>query len=115
MFSVTKVLVETHARARAPSCASTRPKRPIHSRVVFTLKAPFAPFLNSFDCTTAPIVPKHIYDGTDFRKNPANAQAIGSGPFKLKEWVKGSPSSISSSTRAITARASRISTRSSIA
>ncbi|MDB5619113.1 ABC transporter substrate-binding protein, partial [Tardiphaga sp.] len=25
-----------------------------------------------------------------YRKNPANAQAIGCGPFKLKEWVRGS-------------------------
>lgn len=28
--------------------------------------------------------------GTPTSANPANAQAIGCGPFKLKEWVKGS-------------------------
>lgn len=58
--------------------------------VVFKLKEPFAPFLGAFDCSTAPIVRKHVYEGTDFRKNPMNDRAIGTGPFKLKEWVRGS-------------------------
>jgi peptide/nickel transport system substrate-binding protein len=90
VFSVMKVLTETHARARGTFLRIDKAEAPDPLTVVFTLKTPFAPFLNSFDCTTAPILPKHVYDGTDFRKNPANAQAIGSGPFKLKEWVKGS-------------------------
>lgn len=37
------------------------------------------------------MMPKHIYDGKgDFRSNPANATPIGTGPFKLAEWRKGS-------------------------
>ncbi|MBM3523917.1 MAG: ABC transporter substrate-binding protein [Alphaproteobacteria bacterium] len=36
------------------------------------------------------MVPKHIYEGTDFRQNPANATPIGTGPFKFKEWRRGS-------------------------
>ena len=37
-----------------------------------------------------PIVPKHIYEGTDYRTNPANNTPIGTGPFMLKEWKRGS-------------------------
>ncbi|NEV78247.1 ABC transporter substrate-binding protein [Rhodopseudomonas sp. BR0C11] len=90
VFSVMKILIENHARARNTFSRIDKAEAPDPLTVVFTLKKPFAPFLTAFDCTTAPIVPKHIYDGTDYRKNPANAKAIGSGPFKLKEWVRGS-------------------------
>jgi peptide/nickel transport system substrate-binding protein len=90
VFTMTKLLMETHARGRVTFARIDKAEAPDPLTAVFTLKTPFAPFLGSLDCTTAPIMPKHIYDGTDYRKNPANAQAIGSGPFKLKEWVKGS-------------------------
>jgi len=90
IFSMTKLLPETHARARGIYSRIEKADAPDPLTVVFKLKSTFAPFLTALDCTTGPIVPKHIYDGTEYRKNPANAQAIGSGPFKLKEWVKGS-------------------------
>jgi peptide/nickel transport system substrate-binding protein len=90
VFTCTKVLVETHTRARTIFRLVEKAEAPDPLTVVFTLKAPFGPFLNCFDCTTSPIIPRKLYEGTDITKNPANAQAIGSGPFKLKEWVKGS-------------------------
>ena len=37
-----------------------------------------------------PMIPKHIYEGTDFKTNPANNTPIGTGPFMFKEWQKGS-------------------------
>src|SRR5690606_40660830 len=37
-----------------------------------------------------PILPKHVYDGTDFRNNPAMNAPIGTGPFKFSKWEKGS-------------------------
>src|SRR5690606_24138092 len=43
-----------------------------------------------FAAGEAPIVPKHIYDGTDPVTNPNNSAPIGTGPFKFKEWVRGS-------------------------
>jgi peptide/nickel transport system substrate-binding protein len=38
----------------------------------------------------AQIFPKHIYEGTDPRTNPANFKPVGTGPFRFKEWVRGS-------------------------
>jgi peptide/nickel transport system substrate-binding protein len=58
--------------------------------VEYKLKHPFAPFLGIFEVGSMPMVPKHIYEGTDYATNPANATPIGTGPFKFKEWVKGS-------------------------
>ena len=56
---------------------------------MFTLNAPFEPFLLMFDVTACAIVPKHIYDGTDYRTNPANQKPIGTGPFQFVEWQRG--------------------------
>jgi peptide/nickel transport system substrate-binding protein len=36
------------------------------------------------------MVPKHLYEGTDFKTNAANNAPIGTGPFMFKEWQKGS-------------------------
>jgi len=36
------------------------------------------------------VVPKHIYAGSDPVTNPANNAPIGTGPWKFKEWVRGS-------------------------
>lgn len=57
-----------------------------------TLKQPYAPFLRVFAAANyaMPIVPKHVYEGTDIPNNPANWAPVGSGPFKFREWVRGS-------------------------
>lgn len=36
------------------------------------------------------IFAKHIYEGTDPTNNPNNYAPIGTGPFRFKEWVRGS-------------------------
>jgi peptide/nickel transport system substrate-binding protein len=60
--------------------------------VVFKMKSPdpaFFPWAFS-QPNFAQIYPKHIYEGTDPRTNPANFKPVGTGPFKFKEWVRGS-------------------------
>jgi peptide/nickel transport system substrate-binding protein len=37
-----------------------------------------------------PMIPKHIYEGTDYANNPANNTPIGTGPVKFEDWVRGS-------------------------
>ncbi len=90
VFTCSKFLIETHPRARAifERCESIT--APDANTVEFKLKQPFGPFIQAFEMSTSPIMPKHIYEGTDFKNNPANQMPVGTGPFKLKEWVKGS-------------------------
>jgi peptide/nickel transport system substrate-binding protein len=38
---------------------------------------------------TGVILPKHVFEGTDIRRNPANAAPIGTGPFRFVEWNRG--------------------------
>lgn len=90
VFSADVFLRKTHPRFRAVLDHVESITAPDADTVVFRLKSPFGPFLNSFEVGSMPIVPKHIYEGTDFATNPANNTPIGTGPFKFAEWVKGS-------------------------
>ena len=58
--------------------------------VVFQMKKPFSAFLYGFELSSFPIMPAHVYQGTDYRTNPANAKPIGTGPYKFAEWQRGS-------------------------
>ncbi len=91
VFSVDKFLRSEHPRARVvinQFVQSVKALTP--TRVEIRLKEPFSPFLKAFVSDNMPMVPKHIYEGTDYKSNPANQKPIGTGPFKLKEWRKGS-------------------------
>jgi peptide/nickel transport system substrate-binding protein len=56
---------------------------------VFVLKQPSAQFLGFLAWYSTFVLPKHIYDGTDWATNPANQAPVGSGPFKFMEYVAG--------------------------
>ncbi|WP_146203963.1 ABC transporter substrate-binding protein [Aminobacter sp. AP02] len=60
--------------------------------IVITLKKPYGPILIALTCQQgAAILPEHVYVGTDPLTNKAsNAEPVSSGPFILKEWVRGS-------------------------
>jgi len=89
VFSLRDFLSETNPRARTLSSRITSYETPDDHTVVLTLSEPFPAFIRGFDVSTVPILPKHIYEGTDFRANPANERPIGTGPFKFEEWRKG--------------------------
>ena len=91
VFSLDKFLREVHPRWRPIANGQIKSIEKVDDRTVrVTLKQPFGPFLLAHEVSSAPIVPKHIYDGTDYRANPANNTPIGTGPMKFKEWKKGS-------------------------
>lgn len=90
VFSADVFLRETHPRLRASLAHVESIEAPDDHTVVFKLKNPFGPFLGIFETGTMPMIPKHVYEGTDYKDNPANNTPIGTGPFKFKEWVKGS-------------------------
>ncbi len=89
VFSATKFLPEVHARFRANMTHVDSVTAPDDYTVVFKLKAPVGPFLGIFEVGSMPITPRHLYEGTDYRNNPANNAPIGTGAFAFKEWKRG--------------------------
>lgn len=89
VFAVDKLLRETNPRLRVSLEHVDTITAPDDHTVVFQLKNPFGPFIGVFEAGTMPILPKHIYEGTDYLNNPANNTPIGTGPYKFNEWEKG--------------------------
>lgn len=57
---------------------------------VLKLSKPHPALLLALSPALAPIIPKHIYgDGQDIKTHPRNADPVGSGPFKVKEYKPG--------------------------
>jgi peptide/nickel transport system substrate-binding protein len=62
---------------------------PDANSVVFRLQKPYGPFLSQMTVFDAPILPRHLYEGSNIATNPANQQPVGTGPFKFAEWKRG--------------------------
>jgi len=89
-FTFEEVLLKFHARTRASMGAVLAGiEAPDDRTVVFRFKQPYAPLLYQLDATEAPIVARHVYQGSDPQTNPANSNPIGTGPFKFVSYAKG--------------------------
>ncbi len=89
-FTFEQLLLKYHSRTRTSIGDNLRHiDTPDPHTVVFIFEKPYAAFLKLVDVTNAPVMPKHLYEGTDPLTNPHNTNPIGSGPFKLQEWLKG--------------------------
>ncbi len=85
------MLLKLHSRTAASvGAALSSITTPDPDTVEFRFKQPYAPLLQQLDVTEAPILPKHLYEGTDVAKNPANNKPVGTGPFKLVSYTPGS-------------------------
>ncbi|MDD2926594.1 ABC transporter substrate-binding protein [Rhodoferax sp.] len=83
-------LKQVHPRGRGTFANVTEVKTPDAHTAVLVLNKP-APFLlTALAAAESPIVPKHLYEGTDIAANKYNSAPIGTGPFVFKEWVQGS-------------------------
>ena len=88
-FSCGVMLPQLNPRSRASFSHIASIKTPDAYTVEFQLSQPFNAFLLSFMASSAPMMPAHIYEGSDFRTNPHNFKPIGTGAFKFAEWKRG--------------------------
>nr|WP_283805528.1 ABC transporter substrate-binding protein [Bradyrhizobium tropiciagri] len=85
-----ELLKQHHPRGRG-TLASVREVRtpdPHVAEIVLDKPAPY--LLAALTASESPIVPRHIYEGTDPLANPNGRAPIGTGPFVFREWKQGS-------------------------
>ena len=86
-FSFEEALFRFHARARAGLAPAVKAvDTPDARTVIFRLHRLHPALLWQLDVTEAPIIPRHIYAGTDLTQNPANLRPIGTGPFRFESY-----------------------------
>ena len=88
-YTYENILLKLGARTRALKPVIRRIDTPDENTVVFGLAYRYPPFLKWLDEDNGAILPKHIYQGTDPLKNPANAKPVGTGPFMFQSAIKG--------------------------
>ncbi|MFL7905258.1 ABC transporter substrate-binding protein [Azospirillum argentinense] len=83
-------LKQSHPRGRSTFANVVEVQTPDPLTAVIVLSKPAPYLLTALAGAESPIVPKHLYEGTDVAANPRNSAPIGTGPFVFKEFVKGS-------------------------
>jgi peptide/nickel transport system substrate-binding protein len=91
-FSLLEVSGKYSSLGRATYADVAEIETPDDLTVIVRTKAPDPAFFPWAFCQPnfAQIYPRHIYAGSDPRTNPANFKPVGTGPFRFKEWVRGS-------------------------
>ncbi|WP_338762576.1 ABC transporter substrate-binding protein [Massilia sp. METH4] len=58
--------------------------------VVLRLKEKWPILVRHLGVSAGQILPQHLFEGTDILTNPYNNKPVGTGPFRFKEWQRGS-------------------------
>jgi peptide/nickel transport system substrate-binding protein len=91
-FTFQEMTAKLHPVGRTLFQSVTAIEAPDKHTVVLKLKDPFPGFLLVLNqgLSLGVIMPKHLYEGTDYTNNPRNyANLVGTGPFKLVEYRRG--------------------------
>src|SRR5258706_2496621 len=88
-FSLEQVWKVLHPRGRTTYANVTAVETPDDSTVIVKFSAPAPALMASLSAAESQVLPKHIYEGTEFTKNPKFTAPIGTGPFMFKEYKRG--------------------------
>lgn len=87
--SIMKILKVYHGRGRSTFANLTEVQTPDDNTAVFKLTTPQPAMMKALNACESPILPAHLYDGTDIMANPVNTKPVGTGPFKLSDYTRG--------------------------
>ena len=90
-FTFDELLLKFHSRTRVSLGSKLlRIDTPNDSTVEFRFRRPYAPLLQQLDVEEAPIMPEHVFVGSDPLRNPANVAPVGTGPYRFGSYRSGS-------------------------
>lgn len=87
-YSLSELTAKLHPSAKGAYRALDGIDAPDERTVVIRMKAPAAAFLK-VPTAIWPILPRHIWEGSDITRNPANKRPVGTGPFRIIEYNAG--------------------------
>lgn len=88
-FTVLEVLKQYHPRGPNTFREVNSIDTPDELTAVFNLERPAPYMIRALSAYESPILPKHLFEGTDIRNSELANAPIGTGPFKFVEWKKG--------------------------
>lgn len=89
-FTFEEVLLQFHSRTKAGlENVLEAIETPDDETVIFRFSDPYAPLLQRLNVTEAPILPRHVYEGTDPQSADANLAPVGTGPFVFDSFTPG--------------------------
>lgn len=89
-WSVEHVWKTLHPRNKAILVNLIQVDTPDELTAIFRFSKPSLALLSTLNSWGAPVLPRHLYEGSDVLNNPNNNKPIGTGPFVFREWVRGS-------------------------
>lgn len=89
-FTYQEVWLKLHPRGRSIFAAVSALETPDAHTLVFRLNSPSGVIFSALNSGELQILPRHLYEGTDIVRNPLNLKPVGTGPFRFKEWERGS-------------------------
>jgi peptide/nickel transport system substrate-binding protein len=89
-WSLMNVWKTLHGRGRATYAFVEKVETPDPLTAVLRLSKPSPAIMNALAAAESQVLPRHLYEGADVLGNPLNNAPVGNGPFRFKEWRRGS-------------------------
>jgi peptide/nickel transport system substrate-binding protein len=87
-WSLSELTAKIHPSAKGAYRALDRIDAPDDHTLIIRMKYPVAAFMN-VPTAIGPILPRHLWEGTDLARNPHNKMPVGTGPYKLVSIQEG--------------------------
>ncbi|PKU25776.1 ABC transporter substrate-binding protein [Telmatospirillum siberiense] len=88
-WSLENIWKTIHPRNKALFENVSAVETPDDFTVVLKFSKPSLPIFSVLNGVGAPILPRHLYEGTDILGSPYNNKPVGTGAFVFKEWKRG--------------------------